>query len=319
MISFIVIGKNEAKNILQCLNSITECIRINQLLQSEIIYVDSNSSDNSIDLAKSIPNIKIIEAITTINPAIARNIGANESKGDLLFFVDGDMVVNSTFISIILNENKDLKYNFVSGLIINKIYDNNGDLKKEIALSNTTQETNKEMSANGIFCIKRELWFLVNGMKSKFKKQQDADFVIRLYKKGIFLKRLTEIISWHITKDEYDLKSILNNFFKGNYLFRGVFYRTHFFSKIGLIKLFKNEKFGILFLVLISLLSCIVSPLVLLFYPLLILFRIASQKDFLFSEILNKFIFYALRDLSTFVGFMFFYPINIDNIKYKTL
>lgn len=318
MISFIVIGKNEAKNILQCINSIVECINVNQL-QSEIIYIDSNSSDKSISLVKSISNIKIIEAISTINPAIARNIGANESKGDFLFFVDGDMVINQNFISKITNENKNLKYDFVSGIIINKVFDKNGNFIKELALSNTTTESNKETSANGIFCIRRDLWFKVNGMKSKYRKLQDADLVLRLYKKGIFLIRISEIISWHVTKDEYALKTVLNNFFKGIYLYRGLFYRNHFFSKIGFIKLMKNEKFGVLLLILISLSSYIFSPLIFLFYPLLIILRISLQKDFLVSNILNKFIFYILRDFSTFVGFLFFYPMNIDNVKYKVL
>lgn len=318
MISFIVIGKNEAKNILQCINSIVECIKVNQL-QSEIIYIDSNSSDESINLVKSIPNIKIIEAISIINPAIARNIGANESKGDILFFIDGDMVVNPEFISKIINENKDLKYDFVSGMIINKIFDKNGILKKEETLCNTSTESDKETSANGIFCIRRDLWFKVNGMRSKYRKLQDADFLLRLYKQGIFLKRIPEVISYHVTKDEYALKTILNNFFRGNYFFRGVFYRSHFFSKIGILKLIKNEKFGVLLLILISLLSCKFSTLILLFYPIMILLRITLQKDFMFNHILHKFIFYILRDFSTFVGFIFFYPMNIDNIKYKVL
>ncbi len=89
--SFIVIGKNEGWKLSLCFQSILNCIEKNRIDNYEIIYVDSRSTDDSIERAKKIPNIKIFSIIGKCNAAIARNIGCKEAQVDILFFFDGDM------------------------------------------------------------------------------------------------------------------------------------------------------------------------------------------------------------------------------------
>jgi len=60
MIGFIIIGKNEGPKLVKCINSIKRTIDHNGIGEYEIIYVDSNSTDNSIELVNEIEgNIKI--------------------------------------------------------------------------------------------------------------------------------------------------------------------------------------------------------------------------------------------------------------------
>ena len=52
MISFIVIGRNEGWKLTKCFESIYDTINYNKLINYEIIYVDSASTDDSIDRQK---------------------------------------------------------------------------------------------------------------------------------------------------------------------------------------------------------------------------------------------------------------------------
>jgi glycosyltransferase involved in cell wall biosynthesis len=104
MISFIV-----------CIQSILRTVASNAIQNHEIIYVDSDSSDNSIEEVKQFENVKIIKLTGEVNAAIARNIGASEAKGEVLFFIDGDMEIKESFLSLIYSVEDGLYRDFVSG------------------------------------------------------------------------------------------------------------------------------------------------------------------------------------------------------------
>ena len=105
MISFIVIGRNEGWKLTKCFESIYDTINYNKLINYEIIYVDSASTDDSIDRAKNFNEVKIYIITGKFNAAIARNIGAKEAKGDVFFFIDGDMEILPDFLPLVYNEN----------------------------------------------------------------------------------------------------------------------------------------------------------------------------------------------------------------------
>ena len=65
MISFIIIGKNEGAKLKKCFTSIVKTINENNIDAYEVIYVDSNSTDNSIDIAKKYNIIKIFKITGT--------------------------------------------------------------------------------------------------------------------------------------------------------------------------------------------------------------------------------------------------------------
>ena len=93
MISFIIIGKNEGKTIKLSIESVLNVIENSLFIESEILYIDSKSSDQTLKIVKSYRQIKYFELTGKCNAAIARNVGARESKGEVLFFIDGDMEI----------------------------------------------------------------------------------------------------------------------------------------------------------------------------------------------------------------------------------
>jgi glycosyltransferase involved in cell wall biosynthesis len=58
----------------------------------EVIIVDDCSSDRTIEIAKRYP-VRIIQMEKNSGPAKARNRGVREAKGDIIFFLDSDVIV----------------------------------------------------------------------------------------------------------------------------------------------------------------------------------------------------------------------------------
>ena len=52
MICFIIIGRNEGHKLVSCINSIKRTVDANNMGDYEVIYVDSKSTDNRIDLGE---------------------------------------------------------------------------------------------------------------------------------------------------------------------------------------------------------------------------------------------------------------------------
>jgi glycosyltransferase involved in cell wall biosynthesis len=92
-ISIIITTKNEAKNIVSCLESVKkQTYPQNQL---EIIVVDNNSTDNTKELAK-----KYTDKVFDKGPerSAQRNFGVQQSKGEYFLYLDADMILHPDVI-----------------------------------------------------------------------------------------------------------------------------------------------------------------------------------------------------------------------------
>jgi GT2 family glycosyltransferase len=75
--------------------TLAECLT--RLFQStytnfEVIMVDDGSTDQSRAIASNFP-VRIVPSAGRVGPAVARNQGAKEATGDVLFFIDSDVMV----------------------------------------------------------------------------------------------------------------------------------------------------------------------------------------------------------------------------------
>lgn len=91
-ITFVIIGRNEAK-------VIGESFKSAQAITSQVIYVDSNSSDNSVEIARE-NGVKTIvgHKLNWATASYSRNIGASLVKTKLIHFLDGDETINNEWI-----------------------------------------------------------------------------------------------------------------------------------------------------------------------------------------------------------------------------
>lgn len=86
MISAVVLTKNEEKNIVDCLETLTWC--------DEILVIDDNSEDRTTEIAQKMGAKVFVHALED-NFSKQRNFGLQQAKNDWVLFVDADERVTS--------------------------------------------------------------------------------------------------------------------------------------------------------------------------------------------------------------------------------
>jgi cellulose synthase/poly-beta-1,6-N-acetylglucosamine synthase-like glycosyltransferase len=89
MLSVIVPAYNEAKNITNCLKSLSNQTYPQE--QYEIIVVDDGSTDQTPTLVQNFPGIRLIRQENQ-GPAAARNRGVQQARGEIVIFTDADCI-----------------------------------------------------------------------------------------------------------------------------------------------------------------------------------------------------------------------------------
>jgi glycosyltransferase involved in cell wall biosynthesis len=93
-ISVVVIGRNEGQRLASCLESIH---KVRGATVNELIYVDSDSSDGSPELAYRNGATVIVIRPERPTAALGRNAGWRRASSDLILFLDGDTVLHPEF------------------------------------------------------------------------------------------------------------------------------------------------------------------------------------------------------------------------------
>lgn len=306
-ISFIVIGRNESIKIFNCINSIQNFIKTNKIIKYDIIYVDSDSYDNSIDLAKKFSNVKIIKLTGQVNAAIGRNIGARYALGSYLFFIDGDMEIIENFYTNVFDVNGNLKYDFVSGEFMSYNYVNNELIS--IEPYHKINQDIEEVTTGGIFIIKKKLWNQLNGMNEKYRRCQDLDFGLRMSKLGHKLIRKKNIIANHHTISYYEQNRLWRDLFNCNQLYqKSVLYKDHIFNSYIYKFLFREIS---LFSIFASIFFVFYTGniLLLLLFPFFVLIKtFYKYKNGVSKNLFVNYTYYFLLDIFVFFGFFLFWP-----------
>lgn len=92
LISIIIPAYNEKKYIAECI----ETLLVQSYKNIELIIVDDGSTDGTKEVVKKYP-LKLIEQKHG-GPGAARNLGAKNSHGEILVFVDADMTFDKNYI-----------------------------------------------------------------------------------------------------------------------------------------------------------------------------------------------------------------------------
>lgn len=87
--SIVIPVRNEAENVGQCLKSV---LASDTHARHEIIFVDNNSTDNTVSLIKAM-GAAVLEKKPTVTISALRNAGARLTHGPILVFLDADMQV----------------------------------------------------------------------------------------------------------------------------------------------------------------------------------------------------------------------------------
>jgi glycosyltransferase involved in cell wall biosynthesis len=179
MLSIIIPTLNE-ENYLPFL---LESIKKQDFLDYEIIVADAGSKDKTIELAKE-HGVKVIPGGL---PAKGRNEGAKVSKGDLLLFLDADIILSPDFFTKTLEEFEKRKLDVASFCL-----DSQSKRKRERFLFNFFYNWpiiifEKVLShGSQAILVKREIFKEVNGFDENIKFAEDHNLVRKIKKIGRF-------------------------------------------------------------------------------------------------------------------------------------
>ena len=307
MISFIVIGKNEGWRLTKCLISILNVIKEDNIIDSEIIYVDSKSTDDSIERVTSFDSIEICKITGECNQAIGRNIGALEAKGDILFFIDGDMQILPGFLPTVIDDGNKMTYPFLSGIFEDYVYDENWnfiEVQKRLKISETMNDS-YETITGGLFIIERGLFKAIGGMDNRLFQCEDMDLGLCLSKLGIPLLRKPYLLALHHTIS-YTNSTRKTSFIKSA-IFSAVLSRKHILNP-QYYSLFLRTQYTVVGLIFSFLLSMLISPYFICLYVMLLFtktFRSITKSKVNYFEMLGLFF---CRDCFFLVSFFLYYP-----------
>ncbi len=102
LISVVVPVYNSSTTIAECL----EAILANDYPDFEVIVVDDESSDNSVEIIKRFP-VRLLELKGRLGAGAARQAGAKEAQGEIIAFTDADCVVPRDWLAKIAKRFKE--------------------------------------------------------------------------------------------------------------------------------------------------------------------------------------------------------------------
>jgi glycosyltransferase involved in cell wall biosynthesis len=307
MITFILIGLNEGKTISKSIQSCEKAIEFLNIEGSEIIYIDSNSTDSTWTELESFPNVKQYKINGCSNAAIARNAGVNYSTNDILCFLDADMEINNEFIRTVFKDGR-LTYPFVSGKLENILYDQKGKVIGQSALFENLKKDKKYSTTGGYFLIEKPLWLKVGGMDNNLRRCQDMDLGLRLSRNGMQLLRKPKSYALHHTIDYHHKSRKWKMLLDGSFLFSSItLTKKHFNNPFYWPIFLKNNK--ALIILLVSLLMCLISlNFIFLYIVFVFILCLKTTKERNFQNLLSAIIFQIALNTSTILFFPFFHP-----------
>lgn len=97
-LSIIILSWNTKKLLSQCLESITQNLKLNA--QAEVIVVDNNSNDGSKEVVKKeFPEVKLIENKENFGYSKGNNIGIKKAEGDYVMILNSDTLIKPEAIN----------------------------------------------------------------------------------------------------------------------------------------------------------------------------------------------------------------------------
>lgn len=200
LISFVIIGLNVERFIRGCVTSIYAQTLYNS--DWEIIYVDSSSSDKTLELVREFNNITIVHLDDEKpNAAKARNAGWKIAKYNWVHFLDADSYLKPDWIGSIHREMQG-KQILSGGLVEREPHKNYfhemADLDWQQSLGNISGNTAaKSKSFGGNVMIKKEILLETGGFNEDLFAGEDSDLSYRIREKGYSIYFFPKIMASH--------------------------------------------------------------------------------------------------------------------------
>lgn len=233
-VTIVIPAYNRASTLDRAINSV-----LNQSYSNiEVIVVDDNSTDNTIEIIRKINDkrLKYIKLNENKGACFARNLGIQNSTGEYIAFQDSDDEWYKDKLDKQLKFLKEESYNLV-GCSINQIYDS-GKIKTFPNINIESIDIKEYIHYGNIFSTQTILGkkecFLKNQFDNSMPRFQDWELMIRMcktYKVGFMQEKLVDayiqndsisknnkkaVEALDIIRKKYANKNKLNSFYLRN-------------------------------------------------------------------------------------------------------
>ena len=199
-VTAVVIGLNEEEHIGACLDAVMCCVGRGI---RKIIYVDSGSTDNTLELARS-KGVQVLEIENPFrSPGYARNMGLELVQTKYVFFLDGDMVLDVDFVAVALTHFTEDSIACVSGPIRER-YPNKNIYHRGLCVDWTVKEEGTEVTPSGGGLFRVDHLRAVGGYNYEIPAGEEIDLKNRLV--DINLKLIG--ISKEMAEHDLDMNSV---------------------------------------------------------------------------------------------------------------
>jgi len=313
-ISVVIPVKNSFKTLPECI----EAVKANDYGNFEIVVVDDLSEDESCDYARN-AGCRVVKSHSPHGVSAARNTGARESEGEIIFFIDSDIIIGKDSLRKLAAIYEGINPDAIVGVQSERLrFDNFFSQFKNLWMRYTylNQSEYVALFYTSVASIKRDIFLKAGGFDEKYNvpNVEDTDFGQKLSGEGYRIYLSGEISVEHIKS--YEFLSLL----KTDY------YRTRGLVKMVLRKGFSNVAGGnassvpsiymlqmpAFALLILLLLVFFVTPKSVFLWPALLCFLaiIAANSGFLkyligrksFSFVIISFFFIIIDNVSVVSG-----------------
>ncbi len=154
----------------------------------EIIVVDCSESEAVFDITQKHPNTRCVRVEKRFNPGIGRNIGANTAAGELLLFVDADVILNDDVIEKASQHHHNGSKIFGGALELNTaVCNDNAAYLEHYFFNHESQASRPSCERNNLssafMCFDKAI-FLESGGFKNIPRMQDTELTERLQSQG---------------------------------------------------------------------------------------------------------------------------------------
>lgn len=193
-LSVIIIAKNEEERIGRCLESV---VKLKKKYSTEIIFVDSASTDKTISIVSKYPvQIYQLNQSKYLNPSAGRYIGFPKSKGEYIFFIDGDSILIDGFIEKALKVLQDPKIAAVGGRRLFRITNESLKIREHMT---GKSKVGKTIGGTGLY--KRKVLQEAGAFNPYMGGQEERELCFRIRNKGYKIINADFPMEFHINKE----------------------------------------------------------------------------------------------------------------------
>jgi GT2 family glycosyltransferase len=213
-ISVVIPNYNGSKTIEKCL----EAVFLSDYDAFEVIVIDDASTDNSAELISAFP-CKLVQLETNSGASRARNAGANQSSGEIIFFIDSDCIIKKDTLNLVRKAIAGHRNTVIGGSYTLLPYDDNffSTFQSVFIHHSELKRSEPDYVASHCMAIERKLFEKSGGFPEKFLPIiEDVELSHRLRRLGCKLRMEPTILVRHIFNFTFR-KSLRNAFRKSHY------------------------------------------------------------------------------------------------------